>query len=171
MTMAEHTRIIVATVRKPHGVKGGLKASLHGIELIDLHPVKLLFVKNESGWQSFTVTQIQGTDAEPIIYLEGITSREDAETFRGQELWADEDDLPPLEDFEFYVEDLEGCDVYDSEGVYFGKVTQVILNPEQDILEVRDEDGSENLFPFVEEWVESVDLAAKRVTVIPSEMR
>lgn len=169
--MTEHMRTIVATVRKPHGVNGGLKVNLHGIDLADLKALNTLFVKTESGWEPHAVTLVQGTDADAILSLAEIDSREAAETLRGTEFYADDDDLPPLEEFEFYVEDLVGCDVYDSDGVYFGKVNQVILNPDQDTLEVHLPDGTETLIPFVEEWVEAVDLNAQRITVIPWETR
>ncbi|MCF7800590.1 MAG: ribosome maturation factor RimM [Candidatus Marinimicrobia bacterium] len=169
--MTEQKRTLVATVRKPHGVKGGLKVALHGIDLNTLKALDTLFVKTESGWESHQVTMVQGTDTDAILLLAGIDNRESAESLRSTEFYADDDELPQLEEFEFYVEDLIGCDVYDSEGAYFGKVSQVLLNQDQDILEVRLPDDTETLIPFVEEWIEAVDVNALRITVTPWETR
>lgn len=169
--MTEQKRTLVATVRKPHGVKGGLKVALHGIDLDDLKALNTLFVKTESGWESHQVTTVQGTEADAILLLAGIDTRDSAEFLRSTEFYADDDELPPLEEFEFYVEDLIGCHVYDSEGAYFGKVNQVLLNQDQDILEVRLPAGTETLIPFVDEWIEAVDVNALRITVTPWETR
>ncbi|MCF7797838.1 MAG: ribosome maturation factor RimM [Lentisphaeria bacterium] len=169
--MTGHQRTIVATVRKPHGVKGGLKVTLQGIDLDTLKALETLFVKTESGWESYKVTLVQGTETDAILMLAGIDSRESAETLRGTEFYAEEEQLPPLEEFEFYVEDLIGCQVYDSAGTYFGTVNQVLMNPDQETLEVRLPDDTETLIPFVDEWIEAVDVTARRITVTPWETR
>ncbi len=169
--MSEIERTVVATVRKPHGIKGGLKVSLHGIELEDLRDLSTLFVKIESGWQSYEIVGVQGTSTEAILLFKDIKDRETAESLRNAELWANESELPPLEEFEYHVADLEGCDVFDSTGVHYGKVKQVILHAEQDILEVLDNAGHEYLFPFVEQWIEEVDLDQQRIQITPWELR
>lgn len=169
--MTEQERTVIATVRKPHGIKGGLKITPHGVDLTDLKNLKTLFLKTESGWQSYGLTQVQGTDTDPILILDGIQTREDADLLRSQDLWAEETDLPPLEDdLEFYIEDLEGCEVSDSDGKIFGKVTEILLGDEQDTLVVMDENAVETMFPFVDEWIEAVDLEGRRIIVTPSEI-
>lgn len=168
--MTELERTVIATVRKPHGIKGGLKVTLHGLDLADLKELKTLFLKTESGWQSYELSQVQGTDADPILTLAGIASREAADLLREQDLYAVEADLPPLEELEFYIEDLEGCEVSDSEGTVFGKVTEILLGNEQDTLVVLNENGVESMFPFVDEWIEAVDIEGRRIVVTPSEI-
>ncbi|HCW75061.1 MAG TPA: 16S rRNA processing protein RimM [Candidatus Marinimicrobia bacterium] len=169
--MTELERTIIATVRKPHGVKGSLKVTLHGLELADVKELKTLFLKTDSGWQSYELSLVQGTNSDAILTLGGVDSREAVELLRGQDLYADDADLPPLEELEFYIEDLEGCEVADSEGTIFGKVTEILLGNEQDTLVVLSADGIESMFPFVDEWIEEVDIEGRRIIVTPSEIR
>ena len=51
----------------------------------------------------------------------------------------------------------------------FGEVTDVINLPGQDLLAIKTEVG-ESLIPFVRQLVPIVDVAAKRVVVIPPDM-
>jgi 16S rRNA processing protein RimM len=82
-----------------------------------------------------------GTDARPIIRLAGFDDRTAAETLRGVELLVARTQAPPLENDEWWAEDLEGCDVRDGE--------------------------REVLVPVIEDVVKAMDLPGRRVTIDP----
>ena len=88
-----------------------------------------------------------GTDARPLIRLEGIDGRE----VRGEVLLVDE----PLAEGEYLAEDLVGCEV---EGI--GRVERVVNGPSCDVLEV-----GELLIPFVSDAIRSVDLERRSIEV------
>jgi len=72
------------------------------------------------------------------------------------------DDRPIMAPDEFYEADLIGCGVFDERGIPIGKVDRIIHAPAQDLLVI-----GEILIPMVRNFVLSVDLAAKSITVRP----
>jgi 16S rRNA processing protein RimM len=105
-----------------------------------------------------------GTDAKPIVRLEGVDAREVADALRGQELLVARSAAPPLDDDEYWPEDLEGCAVTDGD-VEIGIVRALIGYPSVDVLEVEREGADPLLVPMVRDAIRSVDVTAKRIDV------
>lgn len=76
-----------------------------------------------------------GTDARPILRLEGYADRDAAESLRGRELLVPRDRAPELEPDEWWAEDLVGCAVRDGERPV-GTVTRLLALPSCEVLEV-----------------------------------
>ena len=96
-----------------------------------------------------------GTDAVPIVRLEGVPDRSAAKALTG-ELIQVADDRGPLEEGEWLAADLIGCEVPGA-----GRVTRVIAGPSCDVLEL---DGG-TLVPLVSDAIEAIDPAARRIEV------
>lgn len=97
--------------------------------------------------------------------FEGIDSREAAEGLRGA-LYVGADEARELEDSEYWERDVVGCDVYLADGTKVGHVTDVIVRPVQDLLEVESATGR-HLVPFVEAIVTDIDIEAGRIVLDP----
>jgi 16S rRNA processing protein RimM len=104
-----------------------------------------------------------GSDQRPIVRLEGVEGRDAAEALRGRELMA-EAAPPELSEDEWWIEDLEGCAVWDRT-LEVGVVARVRAMPSCELLEVRRPDGAELLVPLVRDAVRAVDVVAKRIDV------
>jgi 16S rRNA processing protein RimM len=135
-------------VGKPHGLDGSFVVNLAA------HPLPVGTRVTVRG-RSARVTRRAGTDARPIVRLEGIDSREAAGPLRGETLFMSQEDWP-LEDGEWLAEDLVGCEI---EGM--GRVSRVIGGPSCEVLELAD--GT--LVPLVRDAVLSVDTDARRIDV------
>jgi 16S rRNA processing protein RimM len=108
------------------------------------------------GDQEFTVAERKGTDAKPIIRLEGIEDRDAAEALRGEVLSpSNEQRATSNDEDEWLIEDLVGCRV---EGL--GEVTGVLEGLSCDVLEVGDQ-----LIPLVTDAVTRVDVENKVIEV------
>ncbi len=106
-----------------------------------------------------------GTAERPIVRLEGLASREDAEALRGAELLVDADSAPALQEGEWWAHELEGCEVHDGER-RLGEVVGLLELPSCEALEVRAAGADELvLVPLVKDAVRSVDVAARRIDV------
>lgn len=97
----------------------------------------------------------RGSEDQPIVRLDGVTSREAAAALGGELLLVGEIDFPIAKD-EWLAADLIGCQVPG-----LGRVERVIDGPSCDVLELTDG----RLVPLVADAVESVDLDAATVTV------
>ena len=109
------------------------------------------------------VARRAGTDAKPILRLEGATSREDAEALRGASL-AVPPEAAPLEEGEFWAHELAGCEVVDGDRPV-GFVRRMIALPSCEALEVDRPDGGELLVPLVRDAIREVDVSGRRIDV------
>jgi 16S rRNA processing protein RimM len=109
------------------------------------------------------VVRRAGTDERPIVRLAGVEGRDAAEELRGLELLVPRSAAPPLEDDEWWAEDLVGCRVVDGDRE-LGSVGRLVALPSCEALEVTGA-GEEFLVPLVRDAVRSVDVEAKVVDV------
>ena len=102
-----------------------------------------------------------------LLGFEGITDRNGVEKLRNTLLYADVDINEVSEDEdEYHVLQLIGCQAVLESGELFGEVSDVINLPGQDLLAIKTPNG-EQLIPFVHQLVPTVDVANKKVVVIP----
>jgi 16S rRNA processing protein RimM len=94
-----------------------------------------------------------------IVKLKGFTTREAAETLKGQELAVERASLPEPEEGEFYHADLLGLKALTVSGRELGKVSGLLETGSSLVLVLADESGQEKLIPFTDECVPEVDLA------------
>jgi 16S rRNA processing protein RimM len=142
-------------VGRPHGLDG----SFH---LVGADPELVRDVYFVAGVRR-EVTRRAGTPENPILRLDGSSSRDDAEALRGLELFVPREDVG-LEADEYWASDLEGCAVVDGD-VAIGFVRRMSALPSCEVLEVDRPDGSELLVPMVRDAIRSIDVAARRIDV------
>ncbi len=101
-----------------------------------------------------------------VLKLAGTDDPDAAERLRGMELFLPEEELPALEDGEYYSFMLVGMECLDETGKLLGRVLEVLDRPANDVIVVEAADGgSEYLIPAVEEHVAHVDLVARRIVI------
>lgn len=154
--------VAVATVGRPHGVRGQVTVRLHTDE-----PERRLApgrsCRAEPDGRRLTVRGSRWLSGRFVVSFDGVEDRDGAEALRGAELLVDvpADERPEDED-EYYDRQLVGLGVLDAAGEQIGEVVDVLHLPAQDLLAVRTATG-ERMVPFVSELVPEVDLAAGRV--------
>jgi 16S rRNA processing protein RimM len=102
------------------------------------------------------IERLAGRPDKPIVRLAGCSSREDAESLRGADLYVPP---PPLEEDEYWARDLEGCVVVDG-AREVGVVSRMVALPSCEALEVGD-----LLIPMVRDAIRSIDIEAARIDV------
>ncbi|WP_083653439.1 ribosome maturation factor RimM [Deinococcus marmoris] len=139
----------------PHGVQGGAKVYVLG-DAAQFKALKRVYVEGR-GWLKVMRT----TPLAPGVALQlaSLSSREGAETLRGLNVYAADDELPTPEDGVYYFHELRGLTLSDAEGVEVGTVKDVLDAGHQDLLVVTHE-GGEALIPLQAPYV-TVNLTAK----------
>ena len=165
------TKLRVGRLVKAHGLKGALKLELYtdspdqrfraGQELE-------LQVPETSEWfgKTIKVAELRFYNQSPVLFLEGIQDRSQAETLVKAILLI-ETDLEQLpEDPEaWYDHQLVGLTALVGEEVV-GKVIRVDHLPAQDLLAIETSNG-EVLVPFVKQIVPSVDIQRGQIVLTP----
>jgi 16S rRNA processing protein RimM len=164
-------------VGRPHGLDG----SFH---VLSPRPALLaLGTTVRAAGRDTEVVRLAGTDDRPIVRLAGVDTREAADALRGTELLVPRSVAPPLEDDEWWAEDLVGCRVVDGDRA-LGRVVRLMPLPSCEVLEVAPEGGggpggsgsggsgsgeqppaAPFLVPLVRDAVRRVDVAAKLIDV------
>ena len=97
-----------------------------------------------------------------------VPDRTAAEGLKGARIFIARSSFPTPAEGEYYWVDLIGLAVFNREGVALGRVNDLMSTGPQQVLVIGDEeDGkpSERLIPFVDAYVDTVDLEAGRITV------
>jgi 16S rRNA processing protein RimM len=144
-------------VGRPHGLDGSFY-------VVDARAALLANgVRVRVAGREADVVRRAGTDERPILRLAGVEDRDAAEELRGLELLVPRSAAPPLEDDEWWAEDLVGCRVVDGDRE-LGRVGRLVPLPSCEALEVTG-GGEEFLVPLVRDAVRTVDVEAKVVDV------
>lgn len=167
---AGKTQLRVGRLLKAHGLKGALKLELYTDDPDGRFVPGASFtlqVPEQSKWhgKSVTVREFRWMNGHPVVFLEGVEDRTEAETLVRAILWVDQDQDAPAEPDAWYDHQLVGLDVV-RDGDVVGRVARVDHLPAQDLLVVAVGER-EVLIPFVTAIVPEVDLEAGRIVVTP----
>lgn len=164
MTLAP-SLISLGKIVKPQGVRGALRVHPHGGDSENLENLERVTLVAPDGrrWET-TITSCRRKGTLFILTVEGVDSIGEAEKLVGGELLAEEQDLVPLEEGEFYWYEIVGMDVVTDEGQKLGVVESIMPTGANDVLQVRD-GKTEILLPNIPDVVLAIDRDARRVTV------
>jgi len=109
------------------------------------------------------VEQARAHSATVIAKLAGVETREQALALKGRVVSVSRAALPEAGEGRYYLADLVGLEVLNTQGVALGVVRQWHTNGPQDVMEVAGD--RDRLLPWVPSVVKRVDLAAKLIEV------
>jgi 16S rRNA processing protein RimM len=147
------TRVVVGRVGKPHGLDGAFFVEQPSDDGRWFETGARLWAGDE---EHEVVAARRGAGGRPVIRL-------DREVARGTELEVPVEVLPPTEEGEYYAFQLVGLDVVEEGGRRLGQVVAVEPGVANDSISL----DSGLLLPLVEVCVRHIDLAARRILVVP----
>ena len=161
-------RLLVGRIGRAHGILGEAT-----IEVRSDEPDRRFAIGNKVQTDShgeLTITSGRVHNGILLLGFEGFNDRNAIEKLRNVLLYCDVDiNEPGIDEDDFHVLQLIGCAAHLESGDLVGEVSDVINLPGQDLLAIKTEDG-EILIPFVHQLVPEVDIAARKVVVIPPDI-
>lgn len=100
-----------------------------------------------------------------LVKLRGVDDRESAASFRGWLVTVSDDERVPLEDGEYWIDQLIGMRVLDEDGNIIGSLTDVIRTGSNDVYEIKTADGPNIAIPAIASVILEVDVSAKTMKV------
>ncbi len=168
----------VGRVMGAWGIKGGIRVKPHAADPQALFSSKRWFI------QPPEVPRLPGLKAQPLPTLlrivtakehgDGVVAtaqelgdRNAAEALQGARIFVPRTSFPTPEAGEFYWVDLIGLSVVTRQGLALGEVIGLIETGPHCVLRIQPADAAadEVLIPFVDAYVDRVDLAARRIDV------
>lgn len=133
--------------------------------LLEIESVR--FDNPDNALSEASVKSIRVKDRTVLICLEEFQDRNSAESLRNKIIYADPDQLLDLAEDQWWVDELVGLNVQDSNGKLLGKVSDIYGN-EGEFLEIQLLDSEKkHLVPFVKEIVPRVDIEAGLIEITP----
>ena len=119
------------------------------------------------------ITQSREQNGLVMARVQDVDDRNAAEALRGARIFISRQSFPTAKDGEYYWIDLIGLVVVNREGALLGNVIDLLDTGAHCVLRVQRPDApadakpdeAERLIPFVDAYVDKVDLAERRITV------
>ncbi|MGE5515522.1 MAG: ribosome maturation factor RimM [Bacteroidota bacterium] len=159
------TRVCVGAVAGAHGVRGQVRIKSFTADPADVAAYGP--VESEDGTRRFKLKVMGEAKGLIIARLEGVNDRNAAEAMRGTRFFVARERLPELEEDEFLYTDLVGLKAEGEDGVVLGTVKGVADFGAGELLDIVLKEGGSLMVPFTKAAVPVVDIANKRLVVIP----
>lgn len=164
-------RIEIARITNSHGLNGEVKIFpytniedlIYNLEEILLHNPKtrkFFFTK---------VIKVRPLNKLYILELQGVKNINDAKNLMGYEILIRQEEIPDVDDDEYYNFELEGMDVINEYNEHLGKVEKIIQTKFNDVIEVvkhfKNNEKKETLIPLINHYVININRAENIITV------
>lgn len=169
--MNEPCLVVVGKVGGTHGIRGAVKIIARGASFQTLGKGARLFWGPEG--TADTVRELTILEMKPhgrawLTQFEEIKDREAAKVLVGKDIYLPENQLPPLDEGEYYYYQLIGLSVVKMDGSPVGIIAGIIETGSHDVYVIKDRER-EVLIPAVEEVIREIDLEGRRVVIDPPE--
>jgi 16S rRNA processing protein RimM len=152
-----------------HGIRGAVRVHSYA-ESLDCYtlPEGLLMI-DPAGRRSRCVVLWARSHKKGVrLAIMDVTTRDQAETLVGCELWIPRESLPPLDEDTHYWVDLIGLAVFTRDGEHLGQVSDIIATGANDVYVVQTPKGypvQEILLPAIASVVLEVDEVDRKMVV------
>ncbi|MBD3368012.1 MAG: 16S rRNA processing protein RimM [Candidatus Eisenbacteria bacterium] len=160
------TWIEAGTITRAHGVRGDVIVDLKPDLVACLTERIVLRTMTPGGAEStLEIERVRDHSGRVLVKFLTVETRTAAERLRGVRLWIDREDVGPLGDDRWFVQDLIGLEVYSEDGERIGELVDVMPQPANDVYVVHGPSGEEILLPAIEQVIRTVDLEKRTMVV------
>ena len=162
---------MVGYVSGAYGIHGWVRIRPYSVDADALLAAKTWWL-DKPGLHDVDSLQVKIHGEDVVAQLMGVSGRDAAESLKGATVQISRSHFPALSDDEYYWLDLIGLEVENLQGERLGVVNNLMDNGAHPILRVQvpevveqEKSPRELLIPFVDQFVKTVDQAAKKITV------
>lgn len=161
---AKKHHVVIGKINGLHGVHGGLRVFSYTEPRDRIFTYRTWLLNINAAWVARKVVSGREQGKALVVFLEGITDREQASALIGIEIAVTRDQLPPLAADEYYWTDLLQLEVVDMHDRMLGRVVEMQNTGANDVMVVQD--GTRIMIPWVmDEIIKRIDMEAGRIYV------
>jgi len=158
-------RLMVGVVTKPHGLKGEVNLFPTTDDPDRFDYLDRVYLGDGEDARELAVEGVKYHKGRPILKFRGIDRIEDAEKLRNAQLFVRREDAIPLEEGEYYVGDLVGCDVFLEDGSLLGSLKDVLKTGVNSVYVIDVPGKNDVLLPSVDDFIVHRDVENRSITV------
>ncbi|MEG1559542.1 MAG: ribosome maturation factor RimM [Clostridia bacterium] len=151
----------IAVISRPHGIHGALKLNPLTDDLNRFLGLKFAYLERGSAYERVGIESVSVGGGNIIMTIEGVSDRTAAERLKNIYLCVDRAHAVTLKPGEFFYEELYGCLCFDTDGICYGELTDVIFTGANDVFEIIGE--KKLLIPALKKLLTKVDTDNKRI--------
>lgn len=153
----------IGRIERPQGVRGELKLSLLTDRPALFDALECVYLETKGSFAAYEVLDAAVRGDSAYLTLVGVGDRNAAELFRGAYVCVPRTDAP-LPEGRWFIDDLIGCAVEDSEGQALGKLREVLQHGAADVYVISG--GQQGLMvPALKALLREVDVTEKRIVL------
>ncbi len=156
--------IAVGRVLSTRGVKGEIRFQYYNESESNLSGYAVLYADRDGQKIELRPSRVHPHRAQFLIQFAEVETPESASFLIGKELFVKEEDLPGLDEDEYYDYQLIGLTVINERNEPVGRVTEVIHTRANDVIVVKGE--REMLVPMQEEFILDIDMHAASIMIV-----
>ena len=165
MVMKDKKLIHVATFGKPQGLKGEIKLNIHTLSIESFKSLNQFFM--EDGVSKIIFKSFRIIGKKHTSFILGCEDRDFAETYKGKKIFCFRENFPKLNNQEYYITDLIGCNVIDIEENNLGRVVDIKNFGAGDLMEISKEKNKSFFIPMNDDNFINFDLKKMIIVVNP----
>lgn len=159
--------LCVGKIVGSRGINGELKVEPWCDYPEDFYDIKNFFTDIKD--KPLCIENIRVHKNQVLLKLSDVNDKCRAELYRGKLLYAFKKDIP-IEEGRYFIEDLKGCSVYDTNSKkLYGELIDVFNTGASDIYSVKDSNGKEYLIPILDGTISEINLEKNEIYLSPIE--
>ena len=162
--------LMIGTVLKPQGIRGECKIKSYASRVEMFSAWTTLYLEERGSWIPVPLKVTRIREGFVYAFLGNSASADDAESFRGKNLYIDRAHAAQPEEGSVYIADLIGCEAADEDGNTVGTLTDVLQYGSVDTWVFRTPSGT-MMVPALLAVFPQVDPAAGRILVCAEKLR
>ena len=159
--MVEHFEI--GLVSNTHGLKGEIKVRPYTESMKRFEELSKIYIESNNVKTEYEIEKVRYQKDVILLKLKGIDIIEDAEKLKNHIISIPREEGKTLSENEFFIADLIGCEVYESELI--GTVVDVFSTGGSDVYVIKREKQNDLLLPAIASVIKNIDVKAKRIDV------
>ncbi len=166
MNSKPHTPITIAKIGRKFGVRGYFNLISFTSPPENILNFKSILIQYKSDWALYEVESIKPKNKNIFICkLKTISTPEEASKLTNCEAAVYREQLPNLDEREYYWVDLIGLKVCNKNGELIGTISDMIETKANDIIKVKRINKKSILIPYIDEAISNIDLNSQIMTV------
>jgi len=150
----------VGQIVRAHGVRGDVKILPLTDDPARFRALKTAYLETAGAYAPVAVMDVRFQPDAVLLHLEGYDTVSRAETLKNAYLCVRRENAVRLKPDTYFVADLIGCETFDSNGLAYGKLTDVLETGANDVYEI---ENGKLLVPALKRVLREVDVENGRI--------